>query len=308
MKEFIAFHQSFLKKIFQFSLKTIFLIPTFWLIIFFLIPLTFVWIYSFSEVQDIISFKLTWTLKNYREAFEPVYLSIIFKSIWMAGLTTLICLVLGLIVSIFIAFNPSKVLKNFFLLLIILPFWTNMLIRTYALIAVLRTTGYINKSYNYLWDFLNSISNFLGLDSQALLGDFTPLNLLYNNGAVILGLVYIHLPFMILPLFGVLEKLEKSYIEASFDLGAGKITTLFKVILPKISEGIYAGLLITFIPALGSFLTPDLLGGNDSQMIANVIERQFKGANDWPFGSSLSFLLMYLLFFIVAMKSLMKNK
>ncbi len=284
-----------MRRISDFATKSIFFIPGFWLLVFFLIPLSFVWIYSFSEVHNIIDFKLTWTLSNYIESFKAVYLGIIYKSLWIATATTLICLFFGLIVAIYITFQTSSTIKNLLLILVVLPFWTNILIRTYAMIAVLRTNGVINKIYEYAWNF------FVPIFSDDL--EFSPLALLYNNTAVVFGLVYVHLPFMILPLFGALEKLDRSLLEASFDLGAGRIKTLFKIVLPRIREGVYAGLLITFIPALGSFLTPDLLGGNDSQMIANVIERQFKSANNWPFGAALSFLLMYLLFFMVAFRS-----
>lgn len=285
-----------------------FFLPPAWLLGFFVFPLILIWIYSFSEVRNITGFELTWTLKNYQAIFKPVYLQIIFKSLWMAGLTTLICLILGLGVATFVAFNPSQKLKIFFLLLVILPFWTNMLIRTYALIAVFRREGYINKIYLGIGDVVIWGFETLGIEADFVVNGIEPLPLLYNNTAVVFGLVYVNLPFMILPLFGVLDKLDRSYIEASLDLGASKFTTFTKVIVPMISEGIFAGLLITFIPSLGSFLTPDLLGGNDSQMIANVIERQFKGANNWPLGSSFSFLLMYLLFFVVALRSFKRSK
>ncbi len=235
-------------------------------------------------------------------------MNIIFKSLWMAMLTTLICFFLGMGVAVYIAFNPSPKIKGMLLLLVILPFWTNMLIRTYSLIAVLRINGYINKIYLFLGDIVIAVYSFLGIEAEFVNQRIEPLVLLYNNTAVIFGLVYVNLPFMILPLFGVLDRLDNSYIEASFDLGAGKMTTFFKVVVPMISEGIFAGILITFIPTLGSFLTPDLLGGNDSQMIANVIERQFKGANHWPFGSALSFILMYLLFFMIALRSFTRER
>jgi spermidine/putrescine transport system permease protein len=175
------------------------------------------------------------------------------------------------------------------LLLIMLPFWTNLLIRTYALMAVLRTEGYINSTYHWLWDLV-------GMPKDG----FVPMELLNNNFAVIFGLVYVHLPFMVLPLYSALDRMDRSLMEASLDLGAGHLRTIFAVVAPLAAPGIASGVLITFIPALGAYLTPDLLGGPDSQMIANVIERQFKRANDWPFGAALSFLLMYLTFFAIA--------
>jgi spermidine/putrescine transport system permease protein len=129
--------------------------------------------------------------------------------------------------------------------------------------------------------------------------------MMHTNFAVIVGLVYVHLPFMVLPLYSALDRLDKSLLEASLDLGAGHMRTLFKVVVPLALPGIASGILITFIPALGAYLTPDLLGGPDSQMIANVIERQFKRANDWPFGAALSFLLMYLTFVAIAVQALL---
>ncbi|MBW8859673.1 MAG: ABC transporter permease, partial [Caulobacter sp.] len=131
--------------------------------------------------------------------------------------------------------------------------------------------------------------------------------MMHTNFAVIVGLVYVHLPFMVLPLYSALDRLDKSLLEASLDLGAGHMRTLFKVVVPLALPGIASGVLITFIPALGAYLTPDLLGGPDSQMIANVIERQFKRANDWPFGAALSFLLMYLTFVAIAVQALVSK-
>ncbi len=134
------------------------------------------------------------------------------------------------------------------------------------------------------------------------------MGLLHNNFAVILGLVYVHLPFMVLPLYSALDRLDKSLLEASLDLGAGHMRTIFKVVVPLALPGIASGVLITFIPALGAYLTPDLLGGPDSQMIANVIERQFKRANDWPFGAAMSFVLMYLTFIAIAIQAVLAKK
>jgi spermidine/putrescine transport system permease protein len=145
---------------------------------------------------------------------------------------------------------------------------------------MLRTEGYINVALGWF-----------GID---------PLPLLHNNFAVTLGLVYVNLPFLVLPLYSALDRLDRSLLEASLDLGAGHLRTIREIVIPLALPGILSGLLITFIPALGSYLTPDLLGGTESQMIANVIERQFKRANDWPFGSALSFILMYLTFIAIA--------
>ena len=204
-----------------------------------------------------------------------------------------------------ITFAPER-WRPVLLLLIILPFWTNLLIRTYALIAVLRTRGFVNFALEDLWDGGNGLLSLIGLGELNLLGErFEPLLLLYNNFAVVFGLVYVALPFMVLPLYASLDRMDKSLIEASLDLGAGQIRTLFAIVVPLAKAGIFSGIVITFIPTLGSFLTPDLLGGTDSQMIANVIERQFKSANDWPFGAALSFILMYATFFALALRAVL---
>ena len=272
--------------------------PLFWLVLFFLVPLALVWAYSFGHNDGLTDIAITGTFKNYARAIEPLYLKIFVKSAGVAALTTALCLVIGFPVALAITFAPQKT-KAWLLLLIMLPFWTNLLIRTYALIAVLRTEGYINKSYEWLWTLV---------DKVAPLGAFQPMELLYNNSAVVLGLVYVHLPFMVLPLYSALDRLDKSLLEASLDLGAGHLRTLFLVVVPLALPGIASGVLITFIPALGAYLTPDLLGGPDSQMIANVIERQFKRANDWPFGAAMSFLLMYLTFMAIAVQAVLGRK
>ncbi len=248
---------------------------------------------------------LTGTLENYSRAVQPLYLQIFLKSLWYAGLTTFLCLVISFPVALAITF-ASEQGKPFLLLLVILPFWTNLLIRTYALIAVLRTNGYLNDLLELLWLSGDSGLRILGLGDWNLFGEsFHRLELLYNNFAVVYGLVYVHLPFMVLPLYAALDRMDRSYIEASLDLGAGHWRTFRSVIVPLALPGIISGVIITFIPALGSYLTPDLLGGTDSQMIANVIERQFKSANDWPFGAALSFLLIYLTFFALAVRALL---
>jgi len=278
--------------------------PLFWLALFFLVPMGIVWLYSFGENRGLTEIALTGTFSNYLRALDPLYLKIFVKSVGIAGLTTLICLVIGFPVALAITFAPPKA-KTWLLLGVMLPFWTNLLIRTYALIAVLRTEGYINQSLGWLWNGIGAVAGALGLGA---LGPFQPLELLHNNFAVVLGLVYVHLPFMILPLYSALDRLDTSLIEASLDLGAGHLRTLLTIVAPLALPGIASGVVITFIPALGSYLTPDLLGGPDSQMIANIIERQFKRANDWPFGAALSFLLMYMTFIAIALQAMMSRR
>jgi spermidine/putrescine transport system permease protein len=275
-----------------------------WLFAFFLIPLGIVWAYSFGQNDGLVNIAITGTFKNYARVLEPLYLLIFVKSLWFAFLTTVLCLVMGFPVALAITFASEKT-KSWLLLLIMLPFWTNLLIRTYALMAVLRTEGYVNWTYHWLWDRASGLIQALGLQP---LGEFTPLELLHNNFAVVFGLVYVNLPFMVLPLYAALDRLDRSFLEASLDLGAGHLRTLLRIVVPLALPGIASGILITFIPALGSYLTPDMLGGPDSQMIASIIERQFKRANDWPFGAALSFMLMYLTFAAIAIQAVLNRR
>jgi spermidine/putrescine transport system permease protein len=271
--------------------------PVLWLLLFFIIPLAIVWAYSFGSNEGLTTIRISGTFANYARALEPLYLQIFGKSVAVAALTTLICLIVGFPIAMAISFASPK-WKPWLLLLIMLPFWTNLLIRTYALLSLLGTRGVINQGLEWGW-------NLFGLTSSV--GPFEPVPLLYNNFAVIFGLVYVHLPFMVLPLYAALDRLDKSLIEASLDLGAGHWTTITRIVAPLAAPGIISGLIITFVPALGSYLTPDLMGGTDSQMIANVVERQFKRANDWPFGAALSFLLMYATFILIALQA-MRNR
>ena len=246
--------------------------PALWLALFFLLPMGALWLMSLGA-----------TLR----AFEGLYLAVLLKSAGVAGLVTLICLVAGFPVALLIAFASPRA-KPWLLLAVMLPFWTNLLIRTFALAAILRDQGLINQ-----------LLGWAGLQ---------PLALMNTDTAVIIGLVYVHLPFMVLPLYAALDRLDRSLIEASLDLGAGQLRAMVTVVLPLALPGIASGILITFIPALGSYLTPDLLGGPDSQMIANVIERQFKRADDWAFGAALSFVLMYLTLLGFAVQALIARR
>lgn len=265
----------------------VFTAPALWLFVFFLVPLAVIWAYSFGRTVGLTDIAIDGTFSNYARIADPVYVEVFVKSLAYAALTTVLCLIVGFPVALAITFAGPKA-KVWLLLLIMLPFWTNLLVRTYALMAVLRTEG-----------FINDIIGWVGLG---------PWPMLHNNFAVVAGLVYVNLPFLVLPLYSALDRLDRSLLEASLDLGAGHIRTIFEVVVPLALPGILSGILITFIPAMGSYLTPDLLGGPDSQMIANVIERQFKRANDWPFGSALSFVLMYLTFVAIAVQAMISRR
>lgn len=281
---------------------------TAWLFIFFLLPLSLVWVLSFGQQADLVTVEVDWTLDQYTRAFRSEYVQIFTRSLWMAGATTLICLIIGLPVALGISFAPPR-MKAFLLLLMILPFWTNLLIRTYALIAVFRTRGQVNFGLEWLWVQADGLLDWVGLGDAALLGEqFEPLEMLYNSFGVLIGLVYVHFPFMVLPLYAAVERLDRSYLEASLDLGAGQIRTFFSVVVPLALPGIISGTILVLIPALGSFLTPELLGGTEDAMIANVIERQFGAANNWPFGAALSFILLYATFGALALRSLASGR
>jgi len=266
---------------------TLFTPGTFWLLVFFLVPLGWLFADSFSEKISITETHFTGTLANYIRAFDAVYLTIVWKSVWISAVATVFCLLIAYPIAFGICFAPGR-WKPLLLLLVILPFWINLLIRTYALIAVFRSQGY-----------LNLVLGWIGLG---------PFEMLYNDGAVIMGLVYVYMPFMVLPLYATIERLDRSYLEASLDLGASQSRTFISVTLPLTMPGVVSGIILVFIPCLGSFLTPDLLGGANAVMIGNVIERQFKAANDWPFGAALSFLLMYATFFALAIRSLVAGR
>jgi spermidine/putrescine transport system permease protein len=265
----------------------VFAAPAVWMLAFFVVPLSVIWAYSFGRTLGLTEVVVTGTMANYMRVFDPVYLWIFAKSLVFAGATTAICLIIGFPYALVMTFAAPRA-KILLLLAIMLPFWTNLLVRTYALMAVMRSEGWIN-------------------DGFAVIG-LGPFDMLHTNFAVVTGLVYVHLPFIVLPLFSTLDRLDRSLIEASLDLGAGHLRTIFQVVIPIVWPGILSAVLLCFIPALGSYLTPDLLGGPDSQMIASVIERQFKRANDWPFGAALSFMLMYLTLAAMAWRALTERR
>ena len=225
------------------------------------------------------------TFGNITRAFDPLYLSIFLDSAIIAGVSTLIALLIGYPAAYAIAKAPAG-RQTALLFLAMLPFWTNYLIRTYAWIVLLNPAGLINNL------LIGS-----GLTAE-------PLPLLYNEPAVILGLVYSYTPFVILAIYSSLQRLDPSYAEASRDLGAGALATFFRITLPLTASGVAAGAVFVFVLSIGNFVTPDLLGGGKFQMLGNLIYDQFLSARDWPFGATLSALLiavMMILLFLQAM-------
>ncbi len=246
-----------------------------WMILFFVVPLFLVLIVSFFTRSPFGGIQLPLQLNNYVRFFDPLYGKILWVSVWLAALTTVMCLIVGYPFAYIISRSPRRY-RNLLLLLIIVPFWTNSLIRTYAWIVLLRTEGVINT-------FLQQI----GLIRE-------PLPLLYNEWAVLVGLVYTMLPFMVLPLYASIEKVDRTYLEAAADLGATPLTTFWRVTVPLTAPGILAGSLLVFVPSLGLFFIPDLMGGSKAVLIGNLIKNQFLTARDWPFGSAVSIILMVL--------------
>lgn len=263
-------------------LRSWFLAPAgLWIAVFVAAPLGVVAAYSFLTRGTYGGLSEPWTLENYQRLADPLYLKILARSFWIAGVTTLLCLVLGFPLALFLARSGAR--KHLYLALVILPFWTSYLVRTYAWMFLLRDTGLVNT---------------LLIEAGWL---ERPLALLYNDGAVILGLVHGHLPYMVLPLFATLERLDRSLVEAAADLGAPPLETFFRVVVPLARPGIAAGSLLVFIPCLGAFLTPDLLGGGKTVMIGNLIQNQFTAARDWPFGAAASLALMVLVMLMLGL-------
>lgn len=243
-----------------------------WLTLFVLVPNVMIIGTSFLTRDEANLIEMTFTLDNYFRLLDPLYAKVLLHSFYMAIIATLLCLVIGYPFAYIVAKMPEK-WRPLMLFLVIVPFWTNSLIRTYGLKIVLGTQGILNQSLMAL-DIIDK-----------------PLRLMYTETAVMIGLVYILLPFMILPLYSAIEKLDNTYIEAAKDLGANKFQTITKVILPLTMPGIIGGCLLVLLPALGMFYISDLLGGAKNLLIGNVIKSQVLNARDWPFGAATSIAL-----------------
>jgi spermidine/putrescine transport system permease protein len=239
-----------------------------WAAFFVVAPAAIMLVYSFLQRGTLGGVVYEFTLANYGNVGDPVYLQIVLRSIGYAAVTTIICLLAGYPVAYLIG-RADERWRNLLLMAVMVPFWTSSLIRTYAWVTILKSEG-----------LLNSL-----LIQFRLIAE--PLELLYTPGAVVLGLVYTFLPFMILPIYTSVEKLEGALIEAALDLGAGPLRAFSRVIVPLTSPGIAAGVLLVFVPALGIFAVNDILGGGRVDMIGNIIENQFKTARNWPFGAAL---------------------
>jgi spermidine/putrescine transport system permease protein len=266
---------------------------TIWLVLFFLIPISILFTLSVSDKlvvngeTSINDYDYLTGITNYLRALDPNIISIFLRTLWWSALSTVACLLIGYPLAFGICFAPEKS-RPLLLLLIILPFWINLLIRTYALKTTMGANGIIN------W-----ILEIVGIGPVSMLGT-TP--------AVIFGLVYVFLPFMVLPLYSTIERLDRSFLEASLDLGATQAQTFWRVTFPLTMPGVVTGVILVFIPCLGMFLISDELGGASSWMIGNVIQKQFGSSNDWPFGSALSFILMFLTFAVLFLQWLYQRR
>ncbi len=257
------------------------------ILLFMVAPMVIMFVYSFLQAAPYGGVEWTFTTEAYSSilferdflddslTFTPDYLIIVARSVCQAGLATLLCLVISVPTAYYIATRPERQ-KNIWLVLITIPYWVNLLIRTIALLFVLRGDGPINA---VLMQF--------GIISE-------PLALSYNGFAVCLGLIYSFLPFMVLPLYSAFERFDFRLLEAAYDLYASRRIAFFRIVLPVMRPGLVAGSLLVFIPSIGSYLAPDILGGGKTLMIGNLIGTQFQSARNWPFGAALSMILLTL--------------
>ncbi|HNV34029.1 MAG TPA: ABC transporter permease [Bacillota bacterium] len=240
-----------------------------WTIIFSIVPLFIILVYSFCERTPYGDIVFKFTTENYVKFFQPIYLKVLWRSVVLAVSSTMACLLIGYPMAWIIARAGEKA-RNFMVMLFVLPLWTNFLLRTYAWMGLLRENGFFNQMFMAI-----------GIIRQ-------PLKMLYTDGAVLVGMVYNFLPFMVLPIYSVLVKMDQGHIDAANDLGADPKQTFLKVILPLSFPGIVSGIIMVFMPALSTFIISDLLGGGQTMMLGNLIQNQFLSARNWQFGSAIS--------------------
>lgn len=251
-----------------------------WLLGLTLIPLGIVVYYSFMTRGPWGTITYAWTLENYRQLLDPLFLQVFLRSLRLALLSTGLCLLFGYLLAYWITFHGGRY-KSAYIFLVILPFWTSDLVRVYAWMTLLADHGVIN----------NALAT-LGLTRE-------PLPLLHNEFAVLVGLVYTYLPFMILPLYAALERLDRALLEAAADLGTTPAERFFKVTLPLTKGGMLSGSVLVFVPSIGEFLIPELLGGAKVMMIGKFIALKFTGLRHWPLGAAFALLLMSLVLLLL---------
>ena len=246
-----------------------------WSAIFIVIPLLLIVFFSFTSKVD---GRFVFSFENFQRLFEPIYFTVFIRSIWLAVLSTVLCLILGYPIAYMISKLPIK-RRNMF----ILPMWMNFLLRTDAWMAILGRDGLINTLLGYI--------------------GIGPIKMLYTDGAILLGMVYNFLPFMVIPIYTVLIKIDKNLVNAAYDLGANKAQAFRKVILPLSIPGIISGITMVFMPAVSNFVIPNLLGGGKYMLVGNLIEQQFTTIGNWNFGSALSIFMMILILISMAFMS-----
>ena len=250
-----------------------------WSAIFIVIPLLLIVFFSFTSKVD---GRFVFSFENFQRLFEPIYFTVFIRSIWLAVLSTVLCLILGYPIAYIISKLPIK-RRNMLILLFILPMWMNFLLRTYAWMAILGRDGLINTLLGYI--------------------GIGPIKMLYTDGAILLGMVYNFLPFMVIPIYTVLIKIDKNLVNAAYDLGANKAQAFRKIILPLSIPGIISGITMVFMPAVSNFVIPSLLGGGKYMLVGNLIEQQFTTIGNWNFGSALSIFMMILILISMAFMS-----
>ncbi len=252
-----------------------------WLLVFMVLPLIILLVYSLGSRDELGRIVLGFNLQNYVRFFCGPYLNSLARSLTLAAVTMIACLVSGLSFSVWLAFVVPKNRQNFFMTLMVAPLWTSFLLRIYAWMTILRPTG-----------ILSECARALGIEHPPII--------LYSPLAVFIGMVYNYLPFMVLPVYAALEKLDRRLLEAAADLGAGTWRSFVKVTLPLSSRGIVAGCIMVFVPSLGDYVTPDLLGGAKTMFIGNLIQNQFLVVRDWAFGCAVSTILILIVAVFIA--------
>lgn len=258
-----------------------------WVVALIIAPLLYLLFISLMTKGPMGTVKYVFSLESYKMIANPVYLTVLKKSVWIAFMSTVLCIALGYPLAYFIANRKTSKVATIFNTMLMLPFWTCVLVIIYSFVILLNSSGIINSALMAL-----------GIIKK-------PLEMLYTDGAVTIGMIYMLLPFSVMPMYSSLEKMDKTLLEASKDLGGSPVKTFFKVTLPLTAPGISAAVILTFIPCIGYYMITDSLGGGTSMMLGNVIYNQFTSARNWPFGASLSIILAAVILLMVTIYSKM---
>jgi spermidine/putrescine transport system permease protein len=255
-----------------------------WIILLTVVPFSMILTMSFFEKDPLGTFSTVFTLSNYARCFDILYAKVLWKTVALAGVATFFCLLIGFPVAYHLA-KSKGVMKNLGLILLFIPFWTNFILRVHGMFSIFGSQGLVNQ----------------GLMSLGIID--TPLEILFTRTGVFLGLVYNYLPFLVVPIYSSLEKFDSSLREAAFDLGANRIQTFWRVVVPNIKGGVVIGALFVFIPMMGEYVIPDLLGGGKEMFLGKIMVEQFQKDDNWPFGSAIAGLLSSVLLFAIWIQS-----